>query len=233
MTPTPRNNGQRPGGPYKRPGNGRKNTTAKKKMTLSRAVKDEIRDDVQSLTLSANIEKDDIVRGVLLAVLIIFFSVLETTFFVRFAPFGAVPDLMLILSLAVGFYEGEKWGAVTGLICAFVIDALGSPGFGPHLLPLVYMPIGCAVGLLNKYYLSNTFAIKAVYIGSASAIKAVYNCFVTRKYVGAPMPRVLIDVVIPEFFSTLLVSFVVMLLVWLTFKRFHKSRAERTADTVA
>ena len=71
------------------------------------------------------IDTDVLWRVLISAGLLIFFALLQTTIFARFRPFGAVPDLMLPLVIAIGMTEREKWGAVFGVAAAFVIESLG------------------------------------------------------------------------------------------------------------
>ena len=71
------------------------------------------------------IDTDILWRALVSAGLLLFFALLQTTIFARFRPFGAVPDLMLPLVIAVGMTEREKWGAVYGVIAAFVTICFG------------------------------------------------------------------------------------------------------------
>ena len=199
--------------------------------TLKEAVIAEIRDRIKTLRLQIQVNSEDIIKGAICLTLLIFFALLQTTFFHRFTPFGKIPDLMLVFVIAIGVYEGEKWGSVMGLVAAFIIQALGSSGTGPELLSLLYMPAGCAAGLLSKYYLRHTFPVNAAYILIATLIKEIFTVISAMATLNADLIDVITKIAVPEYFSTVLISPLPFLSVWILFKKFHKTRAQRT-DTM-
>lgn len=198
------------------------------KVSLKDAVVAELRDRIRVIRLGIQVNAEDIIRAVICGVLLILFAMLQTTFFVRFAPFGAVPDLMLIFVLAIGVHEGEKWGSVTGLIAAFVIQALGSSGNAPELLSIIYMPVGCFGGLLSKYYLRHTLPVKTIYVLVSAFLRGIVTVITAAIVLDATFVDILLKIAIPEFFSTAILSPIPFFAVWLSFRRFHKTRAERT-----
>ena len=197
-------------------------------LTLKEAIFAEIRDRARTVRMSIQVNSEDIIRGVLCGTLMMLFALLQTTFFVRFAPFGSVPDMMLVFVLAIGVYEGEKWGSITGIVAAFVISALGSSGKGPDLLPVIYLAAGCTAGLLSKYYLRHTPPVNGLYVLAASLIKAVSTVITASIMLDATLGDIILRIAVPEYFSTVIVSPLPFLTVWLCFRRFHKTRAERT-----
>ncbi len=197
-------------------------------LSLRDAVFAELKDRAQAIRMGIQVNSEDIIRGVICGCLMMLFALLQTTFFARFAPFGKVPDLMLVFVISIGVYEGEKWGSIVGLVAAFVIQALGSSGIGPELLPLVYMPCGCAAGLLSKYYLRHTLPVNAVYIAVAAFLKSIVTVITALLVLDATFADIITKIVIPEYFSTLVVSPIPLFAVWISFKKFHKTRAERT-----
>ena len=186
-------------------------------------------DKVRTWWLSISIDADNIIKGVVIGAFILLFAMLQTTIFSRFGLFGATPDLMLSLVIAIGATEGERWGGVCGLVCAFLIEAIGSTAT-VTLLPLLYMPCGFIVGVMAKIYFRDSVIVRGIY----TAIAAVLRCVVTVIYVlltykavsGTVMFR---QIVIPEYFSTLVMSVIPHTVVWLSMKPFHKSRAERVS----
>jgi len=196
--------------------------------TLKEAITDELRDRAQLLRLKIQLNSEDLIRSAICAGLLCLFALLQTTFFARFSPFGAVPDLMLIFVIAIGTYEGEKWGCVVGLISAFVIQSIGSGGVEPSFLSIVYMPAGCAAGLFVKHYLSNTFPVKLVFIGAGAFWKLISTIVTASMLLDASFGDILLSIAIPEYFSTVLISFLPYVTVWICFRHFHKTRAERT-----
>ena len=207
-----------------------KSGAKREKLTLAEAVRGELRDRLHMLRMGISLNSDDVLRGVICAALIIVTALLQTTFFNKFAPFGAVPDMMLSLTAAIALWEGERWGSVCGLCAAFVIQSLGATGNAPQLLALLYVPVGCAVGILSSRYLRNGLPVKAVYIACCCAGRAVISAVTASVTLGASAGQIFLHIVLPEFFSTALIAPAVYLTVWLCLHRFHKSREQRTGD---
>jgi hypothetical protein len=206
-----------------------KREASKENMTLTEAIAAELRDRLRVIRLGIQVNSEDIIKGAVSAILMIIFLLLQTTFFVRFAPFGKVPDLALIFVLAIGVCEGEKWGAVFGLVTAFIIQAMGGSGMGPELLPLIYMPVGCVGGLLSKYYLRHTFPVMASYALAASLLRSIITVITACVMLNASLGEIIVKIALPEYFSTVIISPLPFLSTWLVLRQFHKTRAERTA----
>ncbi|MBR6675922.1 MAG: hypothetical protein IKL24_01155 [Clostridia bacterium] len=205
-----------------------KKKKAPEKVTVIDAVLGELRDRFHLMRLGIQFNSEDLWRGVICGLLLVLFAMLQTTFFVRFAPFSKIPDLMLIFVLAIGVYEGEKWGSVTGLVAAFVIQSLGAGADTPHLLSLIYMPVGCVAGLLSKYYLRHTLPVKALFVIASALLRSVVTLITAIFTVNAPIEVIALKIVLPEYLSTVVMSWLPFLLVWASFRHFHKTRAERT-----
>ncbi len=191
------------------------------------AISLELRDRLHNLRLGVSIDVEDVIRGTVCGVLIILNTMLQTTFFVRFAPFGAVPDLLLMLTAAIAASEGERTGAVCGLVSAFLIQTLGGAA-GPRLVPLLYAAAGYFIGILSKNYFSNTLAVKALYVAACCVGRAIISTIVASSVLNATFSQIMTGIAIPEFFSTAVISPLLFFTVWLCFRKFHKSRAERT-----
>lgn len=176
--------------------------------------------------MAFSVDISDLFKGGVIGVLILVFVMLQTTVFTNIKPFGAVPDLMLSFVCAVGVTEGERWGGVTGLICAVLSESVG--GYGLTLLPLLYVLVGYIAGILGAFYFRDSVPVRAIY----SACAGVLKCFVTvictyYAYGEASFALVLTEIVIPEYFSTLLMSTFPHAVTFFALKVFHKSRAER------
>lgn len=209
-----------------------KKSVKKEPLTFKEAVFAEIKDRIRTIRLGIQVNAEDIIRAAICGGLMLLFALLQTTFFVRFAPFGKVPDLMLIFVLAIGVYEGEKWGSIVGLIAAFVIQAMGYGGDAPEILSIIYMPVGCAAGLLSKYYLRHTLPVKALYVLAASFIRSVATVICALFILDASVGQIIGRIAVPEYFSTVLMSPLPFFTVWLSFRHFHKTRAERTDNSI-
>ena len=206
------------------------NTVKKKrrrKTTLFGAILAEIEDRLDGLSLTIPFTAEQFIRALICAVLIVFFALMQTTFFSRFKPFGAIPDLMFALTVAIAFSEGEKWGGVCGIASAVIIDSLTNVGFS--LLPILYMLAGVLCGYLVRDFFSNTALPRVAVITRFTFGRSVVTLISAVTVTDAPISSVILDMIIPEYFSTVLMSAPVYLVVWLSFFKFHKTRAERTA----
>ena len=159
-------------------------------------------------------------------VLTVLFALLQTTIFARFRPFGAIPDLMLPLVIAIGMTEGEKWGGIWGLIAAFIIESLGASGVS--LLPLLYMPAGYFCPIITAMYLTDTPPVRLIF----TAVSGLGRSLITLIYLALTiaqfeLPLLLRDIVIPEYASTFVMALPVHLLVHFALHPFHKARSER------
>ena len=182
-----------------------------------------IRDRFREWRLAWNMDGEQIAKGAVCAALIVFFSLVQTTLFTRFRPFGAIPDLILPLVIAISMTEREKWGAVCGLIGAFVIESLG--GSPVTLLPLLYMPAGYVCGLLTVHRFRDTAAVRALYTGISSAARAVFTLItVFMTIADITLPAALLRTVLPEFIANLLFAALPHAAAWLVLRPFNKSR---------
>lgn len=176
-----------------------------------------------------SIEREDVIKGTVIALLMIFFALLQTTVFTRLPPLGAVPDLMLSFVIAVAVMEGERWGAVVSLFAALVISSLGS--VGANDLSIVYLAAAYVSGILSRYYLRRNALIRLMYQVVAGFLRGagtlVMLALVSPEFT---LPEVMLGTVLPEYFSTLLLSPIVHFIVWLALAFFHRSRAQRTGD---
>lgn len=171
---------------------------------------------------------ESILKGTICGLYLVLFLLLQTTFFVEFAPFGAVPDLLLSLTVAVAISEGEKWGAVFGLIAAYLSYSIGGTS-GLFLLPLLYMPAGYFCGICAKEYLSDSIPVRGIYIAACGVGRGIITAISAASILIATPAEILLDIVVPEFFSTALMAPGIYGLIYISMKPFHKSRAERTS----
>jgi hypothetical protein len=87
--------------------------TINRKITESSAETTTIREKFNGWRLGISIDSEDIIKAFVIAALMVFFTILQTTLFTRFRPFGAVPDLMLPFVMATAAIEKEKADAAT------------------------------------------------------------------------------------------------------------------------
>ena len=172
------------------------------------------------------IDTDVLWRVLISAGLLIFFALLQTTIFARFRPFGAVPDLMLPLVIAIGMTEREKWGAVFGVAAAFVIESLG--GAPLSLLALLYMPAGYLAGILTIEMFRDSFAVRALFTVVGCAVHMLFPLATMALTVeGFTFLRGLTEAVLPEFLASVVFAALPHLLAKAALRVFHKPREER------
>ena len=176
--------------------------------------------------LGLAVDMDSIIKGVVIGFLILFFALLQVTVFSAVRPFGAVPDLILPLVIAIGITEGERWGGVSGLVGAFIIEALGSAGIA--LLPLLYVPCGFIAGVLGTYYLRDSVVIRAIMTFVSGIPRALFTLiYVLITYSSPAFSVAFKNIIFPEFIATFFFALIPHVTGWLAMKPFHKTRAER------
>lgn len=180
-------------------------------------------DRLREWRLALNMDGEAIAKGAVCALLIALFSLIQTTLFTRFRPFGAVPDLILPLVIAVAMTERERWGAVVGLIAAFVIESLG--GSRLTLLPLLYMPAGYVCGLLTIYYFRDSAAVRALYTVISSIARAFFTLITLVMTVAdISLAAAVTDIVLPELAANLLFAAIPHAAAYFALRPFNKSR---------
>lgn len=194
-----------------------------------RGVPGRIREFVRELFLKLSVSRESVLRGLIIAALMAFFALMQTTFFTRLPPFGAVPDLMLSFCIAVAVTEGEYWGAVTSLFAAFVVTSLGAVAFDPA--PVLYLVCAYTAGVLSRYYLKQNVLTRTLYTLAAGICRAAATFLALALSAPSFAPAAFFRIaLIPEFLSTLICAPVVHIAVWAALHVFHRSRAERTGD---
>ncbi len=184
-------------------------------------------DRFNSWRLGLTLDAEAIVKALVLGVLLVFFVLLQTTLFTTFRPFGAVPDLLLPFVVVVGTVEKEKWGAVVALIAAFVSDAAG--GTEITLLPLLYVPVAFACGILSTHSFRDSLFVSGVYTVASSALRGIVTFAVVMLSIrGIRVWDALAGHVIPEFFANIIMAALPQLLTRAVLRPFHKTRDERT-----
>ena len=169
---------------------------------------------------------ETVAKGAFCGVLILIFALLQTTVFARFRPFGAIPDLMLPLVIAIAMTEGEKWGAVCGLIAAYVIESLGGGDFS--LLVLLYMAAGYFCPIITELYLTDSVPVRIIYTVGSTLARSVHTLFcLALTAVQFDLPALISGVVLPEIASSFVMAILPHVAVHLLLHPFHKSRSER------
>jgi len=181
--------------------------------------------DIINKISSITIEKQDIYRLLICLGWILFFAMMQTTFFSKFPVFGAVPDLMLPVISAIAITEGATWGGAFGIAAGVIIDSLGS--YETTLSPLIFCLVGFFVGLLFENQFSDMPAVRGTVILSVSALRAVITLITAASMEVFVLSEVFMRMIVPEFFATLILAWIPHVLVYLSLKWAHKPRSEK------
>lgn len=94
--------------------------------------------------------------------------VLQTTLFPELRVFGAVPDLLLVAAIAVGYERGPEAGAVFGFAGGLAIDCFLSSPLG--VSALAFALVGYGVGIFQSGLLRSSRWIAPVLGGIGGLI---------------------------------------------------------------
>lgn len=175
--------------------------------------------------LRSGVTAADVGKYALYAVMSLFLILVETTFFARFRPFGASPDILIVAVAAIALFEGGRAGAIFGVTVGFVADALG--GVGVILLPLAYMLVGYFCGVIATDYYRRSWLLFLIFDVSAAVFRMLVSFFyMLLMWHSLDISAVIADVLIPEFISTLVVSPVPALLLLPIYLIFRKKKPD-------
>lgn len=134
-------------------------------------------------------------------------GLLQTSFLPFIGLFGAVPDLILILTCGAAFYLGPVDGAAVGLVGGITVEAFG--GYGLALAPLFYLLAGAAFGWLSLKMFRGRFWHYLVYVGLFCTAKGIYSAArIGFSYNNGHFGAALWHSVLPEWLGTLLLALV-------------------------
>jgi rod shape-determining protein MreD len=121
------------------------------------------------------INKNFIIKAAIYAFIFIFFTVLETNILNGLKIFGAKPNLIILLVTAAAIAENERYAAVFGMACGFIIDSsVGSPFFFSGIYYFFAAYITAAV---TKYYFTKSLFTMAAMALPVCAVREVFNMF--------------------------------------------------------
>lgn len=76
---------------------------------------------------------------------------------------GITPNILLILTVATAYMQGQEKGLYMGLICGIIVDLIGGGLIG--LYGIVYMAIGYVNGIAYKIYYHDDYVMPVFLIG--------------------------------------------------------------------
>ena len=132
-------------------------------------------------------------------------ALLQTSLLAVIAPFGSVPDLVLLLVLGAGYFCGPAVGGIFGLVAGVISYAIGGIGFAVE--PLLYTAVGAFTGFLVENFFKGKFSVWCFYVIFAAIMKGgvsllVIMLFSSDLQLFASIWRTLI----PEFIGTVVLG---------------------------
>jgi rod shape-determining protein MreD len=159
-----------------------------------------------------------VVKSVIYAVIFIFFTVLETNTLHGAEIFGAKPNLVISLVIAAAVLENERYAAVLGMICGFLVDSsVGSPFF---FSGLYYFFAAYITGIISKYYFKKSLLTMVAMILPVCIVREIFNMFfLIGAWKDFNITKALLEFILPEYIYTVALAPVVYFLVKFTAAR--------------
>lgn len=110
-------------------------------------------------------------RFITIGLLIVICFILQSTVFQVLALANVVPNLLVIVTAAIGYMRGRKEGLVTGLVCGLLVDMAYGDVIG--LYGMIYMFVGYLNGLCNKVYYRDEITIPIILVGVSDLIYSI------------------------------------------------------------
>jgi len=168
------------------------------------------------------INKKFVGKSAIYALIFIFFAVFETNLLASFRVFGAKPNLVISLVVAAAVMETDRYAAVLGLACGFLVDSsVGSPFF---FSGLYYFFAAYIAANLTKFYFSKSLLTMMLLSLPVCALRGVFNVFyLMGVWADFDLARAILEFVLPEYIYTIALAPAVYLLVKLTAGRISYS----------
>lgn len=158
------------------------------------------------------INKRFIIKSVIYALIFILFAVFETSIL---NSLKIKPNLIISLVIAAAVMENERYAAVFGMICGFLIDSsVGSPFF---FSGIYYFFAAYIAGILSKYYFTKSLLNMIVMILPVCAVRGIFNMFyLIGAWKDFDIIKALWEFILPEYIYTVALAPLVYFLVKLT-----------------
>lgn len=161
--------------------------------------------------------------GVFSAVMLVA-VLLQTTVLPHLRLFGAAPDLVLVVTIAMGLLEGPVAGAVTGAAGGLFADLILTRITG--VMGLTYLLVGYTVGTIRPYVQSTSVLVPVtgIFIGSIAAELLYAALSVLLGDAVQAMERVIQRAVLTGLYNAMIAPFVYPLV-----RKAATFRTEKTA----
>jgi len=161
------------------------------------------------------INKRFVIKSVIYAFMFIFFVILETNILNGVKIFGVKPNLVISLIIAAAVMENERYAAVLGMICGFVIDSsVGSPFF---FSGIYYFFAAYITAIVTKYYFTKSLFTMIVMALPVCAVRGIINMFyLIAIWSDFHIADAMLKYILPEYAYTVILAPAVYFLVKFT-----------------
>lgn len=146
------------------------------------------------------------IRTIVIFLLVFLISVLlHVALFGRLKLGAVAPNILIIVTAAMGYMKGSNYGAVMGFLCGLIMDGASFEFFGLNCL--IYLLIGYINGFFAKIFYGDDIKMPMLLAFGSDALYgiAIYSfTFLTRG--RTDFYFYLQNIIIPEAIYTLLVS---------------------------
>ena len=142
-------------------------------------------------------------RKAVIAVVLWICFLLQTAVFPMIDILSAVPNILLILTVSIGFMQGSAEGIVTGFFASLLIDLFYGDIFGFYAL--LYLIVGYACGTQSQIYFDEDVKIPLLLVTGGDLfinIVIYITRFLLRGRTG--FSRYLTAVILPELVCTII-----------------------------
>lgn len=144
-------------------------------------------------------------RKIIVAILIFFCFLLQSTVFQGIAFNGIVPNLLIVLTAAFGFMRNEKEGLVIGFFCGLICDIFFGDVIGFYALVMMY--IGFFNGKFSGIFYPEDIKLPMalIIVSDLSYCMVCYVCmFLLRGKLN--FPYYFLHIILPEVVYTTVIT---------------------------
>lgn len=168
------------------------------------------------------------IKRILTGIVAVFlFFLIQSSVLKGLAYSGALPNLLLILTVSYGYLRGERAAMVTGFFCGLLLDIFGMNVLGFYAL--IYVYLGYLAGLCHSWYEPMDFRIPLamIFTGDLSVLLLQFLLFfVLNRDFG--FRYFLMGKALPELAATMIISVgVYPLLLWIEERFVNVDPAEK------
>ena len=153
-------------------------------------------------------------RRIVTFIIIWVLFLLQSTVFQFLQIASTTPNLLLILTVSMGFMEGKREGLITGFVSGMLIDLFYGNLFGYYAL--IYMTIGFVCGFFCDIFFNEDIKIPLILVTAGDFL---YGCviYLTRFFLRGRVHfgGYLKSVILPEIVYTVIMTLILYRILYL------------------